>query len=1179
MKRTPARLTPLLAVLALVAGLLPAPVAASPAALASETPPAEAAFADAAGKLRGDLAALVAGESVLDPRIAELVSGYQDGEIPYFVYLTEPNDAAHRAVLVGLGARVLRTYRSVPVFAMASSPTSVLRVAAQPWVAWLAPIELVVALDEPVVDQSRATTADVGAPPQWAAGVTGTSVRIAVLDTGVDRVHPDLDDLDFGNWSSLLNAPKVVEARDFNGGGCAPFVADGHGHGTHVAGIATGTGEGTPSADDNGRYAGIAPGAELAVGKVLTDVGAGINSDLIAAMEWAAMPDDPADLTSCSIGADIVNLSLGSEARPARLNSDSDVDMVSLFLNRLAVQYGTLFVVAAGNSGPYIGSVLEAPGSAAQALSVAAAAKDWDVNHDDTLSGDTCAGWQHPPATNEDDDCSGGVGTQPPSVSSFSSRGPSGDVWLRPDLAAPGYNIVSAQSTTGAALLQNDLSPNTRTDPLYATATGTSMAAPATAGSAALLLDAYRQRYGMDPTGASGVMGLSAPAYALLRAALMNSAGGDLYESRWILSTDDTTRFDCPDPDPLFGLCAIAELLADTAIGSLTLYHVRNRATDPYVGPLAEGAGKLQVGRAIAALRDGLVVYSAASGSGPTAGTGHRDLQGSWQVGAVTAGSTVTQRFVLHAAPTAGAQKATFAFDPSHPSDGSRAIPMGGVSGAWSVTLPGKTTVLPGGNATVNFSLTIPAGTPAGTYTGIVRITTTAGQAIRVPVFASVALHDPDAAEGNAPGPQARVASGLDVFAKDDTIWPSAAGAAPTGSNADWLVFPVELAAGLTEARFSVFDAAVGNETYDLYLYDSRLDLISSTHPFLPLGDTTDHNANAARGPSTAASPQVLSIATPASGRHYVVVSRARIGGTTSGDFGAFVMTLDEIGVASADLVVSDITTLQNTGNGGANGQPKAGDKVIVRATVTNEGSAAAGASETTFELDGTEMTGSPVATGAIQPGGSVPVELIWDTRGLNGDHTITVTADSGEVVTESNEDNTSTLTVSVRGNKVSNGDFTEPNAVGDGPEAWSGSSTGAGSTSYASSAGAEGSQAATITGTGGSVALAGMPTWSSDPIAVTPGQVLSLRASVSSSGLSSAPAVGLAYLGPAGELLNTVRLLEVPLSTSGFTTLEKLVTQPPGVTQLRVVLLGFSPGDLHTAGSVTFDDIGLYEE
>ena len=626
-----------------------APTLASPAPRAVDARPALAAVT-AAEKLRADLADLVAGETTPDPRIRSLVPGYRDGELVYFVVLAAPNDAARAATLQGLGARILRAYRSVTAFAVASSPVTVLRIAALPEVAWLAPVEVVVPLaDEPTADQARGTPRDVGADGLWDQGITGSGVRIAILDTGVDRAHPDLDDLDFRHWSALVSPAKLVDARDFNGGGCRPMLTDGHGHGTHVAGIATGTGEGGPAAEDNGRYAGIAPGAELAVGKVLTDAGAGINSDLIAAMEWAAMPADLTP-TGCSIGADIVNLSLGSEARPDRLNSDSDVDLVSVVLDRLAVRYGTLFTAAAGNSGPFIGSVLEAPGAAAQALSVAATAKDWDLNHDDTASGDTCAGYQHPPSA-ADNTCAAGIGTQDPSLASFSSRGPSGDVWLRPDLAAPGYNIVAPQSTAGAAIAQNDLNRNTRADPLYATATGTSMAAPATAGSAALLLAAYRARHGGDPGGASGLPGLTAPAYVLLRAALMNSAGGDLREGRWILTTDAGTSVSCPDPDPLFGLCSIVTLFTDLATGSLTLYEVRNGAADPYVGPLGEGAGKLNLPRAVAALRDGVVVYSAASGTGAAAGTGHRDFQGSWQIGAITASSTVSQRFVVHAAP------------------------------------------------------------------------------------------------------------------------------------------------------------------------------------------------------------------------------------------------------------------------------------------------------------------------------------------------------------------------------------------------------------------------------------------------------------------------------------------------------------------------------------------------
>src|SRR5207249_3076092 len=138
--------------------------------------------------------------------------------------------------------------------------------------------------------------------------------------------------------------------------------------------------------------------------------------------------------------------------------------------------------------------------------SASAAAKDYDLNHDDTASGDTCAGWSVSGSSAPGDNtCAGEPRNQPPSVSAFSSRGPSGDVWLRPDLAAPGYDIVSAEAVQGSEIHANDLAPNTVGDPLYATASGTSMAAPATSGSAAVLLQAYRQAYGSDPSGGSGL--------------------------------------------------------------------------------------------------------------------------------------------------------------------------------------------------------------------------------------------------------------------------------------------------------------------------------------------------------------------------------------------------------------------------------------------------------------------------------------------------------------------------------------------------------------------------------------------------------------------------------------------------------------------------------------------------
>lgn len=832
-----------------------------------------------------DARALLDGWGARDRRLDRLVPGYHAGELAYFVVLTTPADDAERGALERAGARILREYQTIEAYAVASRPAALERVARLPGVARIAPVEVIETEAEAEVDQSRATTADVGATALWSQGFTGTGTRIAVLDTGADVTHPDLDDRDFRRWSSPLNPAKVVDARSFVGGGCVPLVgaSDGHGHGTHVAGIATGTGEGTPLASDNGRYAGIAPDAELAVGKVLTDAGAGLNSDLLAAMEWAAMP---AGSSSCSVGAHVVNLSLGSESRPLRLNTGSDVDLVSQMLNRLAVRYGTLFVAAAGNSGPFVGSVLEAPGAAAQALSVAASAKDYDVNHDDTLSGDTCAGYQHPPAPAGD--CSSGVGTQPPSLAAFSSRGPSGDVWLRPDLSAPGYNIVSAQAATGLALAQNDLNRGTRTDPLYATASGTSMAAPATTGSAALLVQAYRARHGGMPFGASGVQGFTAPAYALVRAALMNTAGSGQYEARWVLSTDLATNPVCsPAPDPvLVEFCSIANLFS--TLGNVVLYEVRNGASDPYVGPLGEGAGKLNVVRALAALRDGVVAYSTASGSGPDTGTGPHDLQGSWQVGAIRAGVSRTQSFVLHAAPgiSAGAR---FEYSGGRPSDGSTALPA-----SWVKLPSGTTSVRSGRDALVKLKVAVPSNAAAGTYTGVVLVRVSNGQTLQIPVFASVALHDLNPALGNQPGPQARIASARDVYAKWDTIWPSAAGSSGTGAGSDFLVYPVELGPGLTEARLSVYDAAAGDETYDLYVYGPDYALLASTHPFAAPG-VTNVVANDGRAASTQSAPQLLTLAAPAPGRYYVAVSRARVGGTTSGDFGAFVLTLDEV--------------------------------------------------------------------------------------------------------------------------------------------------------------------------------------------------------------------------------------------------------------------------------------------
>ncbi|MFF4173804.1 S8 family serine peptidase [Streptomyces sp. NPDC001744] len=177
----------------------------------------------------------------------------------------------------------------------------------------------------------------IGADKAWASGYDGTGVKIAVLDTGVDKTHDDLK-------------TQVVGEKNFSS---SPDAVDRVGHGTHVASIAVGTG-----AKSGGLYKGVAPGARVISGKVLDDEGFGDDSSVIAGMEWAAAE-----------GADVINLSLGSPDSPG-------VDPLEATVDRLSAEKGILFTVAAGNDGKYGASTVGSPGSADAALTVGAVDKD-----------------------------------------------------------------------------------------------------------------------------------------------------------------------------------------------------------------------------------------------------------------------------------------------------------------------------------------------------------------------------------------------------------------------------------------------------------------------------------------------------------------------------------------------------------------------------------------------------------------------------------------------------------------------------------------------------------------------------------------------------------------------------------------------------------------------------------
>ncbi|MFD7949345.1 S8 family serine peptidase, partial [Streptomyces sp. NPDC059744] len=106
----------------------------------------------------------------------------------------------------------------------------------------------------------------IGAPEAWAEGYDGKGVKVAVLDTGADLNNADIK-------SEIVGSQSFVNGQT---------VQDGHGHGTHVASTVAGSG-----ANSDGRYKGVAPGADLLVGKVLSNSGQGADSSILAGMEWA----------------------------------------------------------------------------------------------------------------------------------------------------------------------------------------------------------------------------------------------------------------------------------------------------------------------------------------------------------------------------------------------------------------------------------------------------------------------------------------------------------------------------------------------------------------------------------------------------------------------------------------------------------------------------------------------------------------------------------------------------------------------------------------------------------------------------------------------------------------------------------------------------------------------------
>ena len=314
-------------------------------------------------------------------------------------------------------------------------------------------------------------------PGAWDFGVSGEGVVVAMVDTGVDNEHPGLNEKFVAGYDAvcyLHSDPRCVisgfGSRETDG---SFDPDDGHQHGTACMGMASATG-----LDSNGAqtdFYGAAPDAALVDVRIGTDAGAGPFENYLLSQEFyeSAMnglqwiidhKDDAwAGADESEYGIDIISLSWGITSHEAGGSDGSD--MHSRILDEAMVA-GVVVSVAAGNDGPDNDGL---SGMGSSDLSVTVGATD-DKNTIDRAD-DTIAG--------------------------YSSRGPRRDNAdgnplneLKPEVTAPGTNIVQAEGCVTDGTCNNFLGGDASDNGYTGRGSGTSYAAPAVTGIMAMMLEA-----------------------------------------------------------------------------------------------------------------------------------------------------------------------------------------------------------------------------------------------------------------------------------------------------------------------------------------------------------------------------------------------------------------------------------------------------------------------------------------------------------------------------------------------------------------------------------------------------------------------------------------------------------------------------------------------------------------
>lgn len=416
----------------------------------------------------------------IDPALREQMSGSGAEEIPIIVIL-EGKTAIDTPNLDGLEVRY--SYQLLNGLAGEATPEAIKRLSKDDSVKRVyldGSTHIDVPEERTPGKESISPSRSINADRLWEKGIDGKGVTVAILDSGIDKNHPDLID-------------KVVGEKNFVKDDAT--ADDFLGHGTMVAGIIAGSG-----AASGGRYKGIAPGASLLSVKVIDSNGNGRVSDIIAGIEWAM--NNGADVLSLSLGG----LNLGETNPPITMAADKAMDA------------GAVVCVAAGNRNNTKPGGLAGASSAqaSESIDVVDLMQMDDGENQDVLLLLVPILLALPPGLIDSPGdgvkvVTVGASDSAGRIAAFSGSGPTRDGRTKPDIVGPGVDIVSA--------VPPGLEKPEYVDIYYARESGTSLSTPVAAGLAALLLQADRN---LTPAGVKAAMARGA--------VKLNNSLGEEYE-------------------------------------------------------------------------------------------------------------------------------------------------------------------------------------------------------------------------------------------------------------------------------------------------------------------------------------------------------------------------------------------------------------------------------------------------------------------------------------------------------------------------------------------------------------------------------------------------------------------------------------------------------------------------